>query len=55
MIMLNSKSVNISTLDINSKILDTLFTHERVEYNVFLLDEPLKDSKSEFMTDFSLT
>jgi hypothetical protein len=54
MIMLNSKSVNISTLDINSKILDTLFTHERVEYNVFLLDEPLKANRDEVLVRFSV-
>jgi hypothetical protein len=31
------------------------FTHERVEYNVFLFDEPLKGSKSLKMFKISLT
>jgi hypothetical protein len=31
------------------------FTHERVEYNVFLYDEPLKGSKSLKIFKFSLT
>jgi hypothetical protein len=31
------------------------FTHERVEYNVFLFDEPLKGSKSLKIFKISLT
>jgi hypothetical protein len=31
------------------------FTHERVEYNVFLFDEPLKGSKSLKTFKISLT
>jgi hypothetical protein len=31
------------------------FTHERVEYNVFLFDEPLKGSKSRKTFKISLT
>jgi hypothetical protein len=31
------------------------FTHERIEYNVFLFDEPLKDSKSLKIFKISLT
>jgi hypothetical protein len=31
------------------------FTHERVEYNVFLFDEPLKGSKSLEIFKISLT
>jgi hypothetical protein len=31
------------------------FTHERVEYNVFLFDEPLKGSKSLKIYKISLT
>jgi hypothetical protein len=33
----------------------TQFTHERVEYNVFLFDEPLKGSKSLKIFKISLT
>jgi hypothetical protein len=31
------------------------FTHERIEYNVFLFDEPLKGSKSLKIFKISLT
>jgi hypothetical protein len=33
----------------------TQFTHERVEYNVFLFDEPVKGSKSPKIFKISLT
>jgi hypothetical protein len=33
----------------------TQFTHERVEYNVFLFDEPLKGSESLKIFKISLT
>jgi hypothetical protein len=38
----------------NSSLFDE-FTHERVEYNVFLFDEPLKGSKSLKTFKISLT
>jgi hypothetical protein len=46
------------TVDNNSSLFDEFLcklTHERVEYKVFLFDEPLKGSKSLKIFEISLT
>jgi hypothetical protein len=49
--------VYLTSLCVNWALLARMgqFTHERVEYNVFLFDEPLKGSKSLKIFKISLT
>jgi hypothetical protein len=52
---MNKNSSETSVLKAHECQKKAQFTHERVEYNVFLFDEPLKGSKSLKTFKISLT